>query len=77
MIGADKGGLHEALHGDQATYKYARQISDILGIGDAMIDNPALTEDEWDAAVAKIRAMPPERQRQVLAILRTFDVDDT
>lgn len=76
-VGADKGGLHEVLHGDQATYKYARQISEILGIGDAMVNNPQLTDDEWDVAVRRIKALSVERQRQALAILRTFDVDDT
>ena len=76
MIGADKGGLHTMLYSDQATYKYAQQINDVLGIADAMVDNPALTEDEWASAVRLMRDMPEERQRQALAILRTFLIDD-
>lgn len=75
-VGADKGGLHDVLHGEQATYKYARQIADLLGIGDAMVVNPELTDDEWDVAVRRIRALSSDKQKQVLAILRTFDVDE-
>lgn len=78
IIGADKGGLHTALHGTQVSYRYARQISDVLRIGDAMVPNASLGTpvDELDAAVRRIRELTPERQRQALAILRTFDVDD-
>jgi len=78
MIGADKGGLHDALHGTQASYKYARRISEILGIGDAMVANPELSvsADEWEQAVRLMRAASPEQQRKALAILRTLLLDD-
>jgi hypothetical protein len=41
-----------------------------------MVNNPQLTESEWDGTIRKIKALPDERQEQLLAIIRTFFVDD-
>lgn len=75
MVKADKGGLKTMLDGDQASYKYARQISDLLGIPDAMTANPELTQngvgaDEWAEAVARARTLPPDEQRRALRMFR-------
>lgn len=76
LIGADKGGLHKMLTSKQDTYKYARQISDVLSLGDAMVENPEITEDEWDHVVRAMRGKPLEQQRQAIRVLRTLALDE-
>lgn len=76
-IGADKSGLNKMLVGDQPSYKYAKQICEVLGIDEPMVPNPAIVEDdEWDRAVAAARALPLEQQRKFLRALKALVFDD-
>lgn len=74
MIRADKGGLTRMLDGDQETYKYARQISELLGIPDAQVANPELdadvNEDEWAQLAARVRTLPDDVQRRAIRMIR-------
>lgn len=73
MIGADKSGLTKMLTGDQPSYKYTRQICDVLGIDEPMIANPAIVEeDEWNRTVAAAKALPPDQQRRLLKALKAL-----
>lgn len=71
-VGADKGGLHTMLHGEQTTSKFSDRICQVLHIDPPMISNPEITEDEWDRAVSYMRGLPREQQEQALSILKTF-----
>lgn len=74
MIKADKGGLTRMLDSHQDTYKYAKQVSELLGIPYAKVDNPELTDgvtaDEWDAIVATIKKLPEDEQRRLLRVFQ-------
>jgi hypothetical protein len=74
MIKADKGGLSRMLDSAQESYKYAKQISDLLNIPHAMIANPELTDgaeiDEWSIYVARVKALPEARQKKYLRMLQ-------
>lgn len=72
MIGADKAGLSTMLKTDQRTYRYAREICDVLGIEEAMVANPAVEPDELERAVEILRKLPFKEQRQALAILEAL-----
>lgn len=74
MIKADKGGLTRMLDSHQDTYKYAKQVSEVLGIPYAKVDNPELTDgvtaDEWDTIVATIKKLPEDEQRRLLRVFQ-------
>ena len=80
MIKADPGGLGRMLDGTQETYKYAKQISDLLGIPSAQVDNPELTDgvqdDEWSVAVARAKSLPQSEQRRLLRMFQAALKDD-
>lgn len=70
MVGADKSGMLRMLDGEGSSYRYTRQICELLGVDEPMVENPAITQDEWDRAVALARSLPLEQQRRALRILR-------
>lgn len=69
-IGADKAGLGKMLDTEQPTYKYVRQICEVLHIDEPTIANPAIEADELSRAVAHVRSLPTDQQRRILRILR-------
>lgn len=74
MAKADKGGLNKMLDGAQASYKFARVVSELLNIPPAVVDNPDLADgvstDEWAVFVAEAKALPETEQRRLLRIAR-------
>jgi hypothetical protein len=73
MIGADKGGFQKMMETDQASYKYTRQICEVLPIEPAMINNPAIEPvgaDEWALTVAAVKALPDAEQHRLLRMLK-------
>lgn len=77
LVGSDKAGMHKMLLSDQPTSKFVRPVCVALGITEPMRPS-SISQDEWDQAVADMRALPRDRQEQALSILRTFiiPVDD-
>lgn len=80
-VGADKSGLNKMLLGDQASYKYTKQICDVLSIGKPYEENAAVSdaiiqEDEWERTVADARALSPDQQRRALRALKALVYDD-
>lgn len=72
MIRADKAGILRALSDGQHASKYVRPICVLLGIDEPMVENPSVTDDEWNRTVGEIRDLPPDRQRLALQVLKTF-----
>lgn len=75
LIRADPAGLNRVLDGDQGSYKYAKQISELLAIPPAQVDNPELSdgpiqEDEWSRTVAAAKSLPESEQRKLLRMFR-------
>jgi hypothetical protein len=80
-VGAHKTGMLRMLGSDQATYKYVRQICEVLDIPEPTKENSEISsvfveEDEWSAAVAAAKALPPDQQRRALRALKAL-VDET
>lgn len=72
-IGADKTGLLKMLKTEQATYRYVREICDMLHIEEAMIANPAVVpEEDIERLINELRQLPPRKQRRALAIIETL-----
>jgi hypothetical protein len=75
MVGASKTGLLKMLNTDQPTYKYTKQICDVLRIDLPMIANPSIPEiedDEWDRTVAAAKRLPIDEQRRFLRTLKAL-----
>lgn len=70
MIGADKGGLNVMLGTAQASYKFTKQICEVLGLELPMVENPAVEPDELDRTVADLRGLPPEEVADMLPQIR-------
>jgi len=72
-VGAHKTGLLKMLKTEQATYRFVREICDVLDIEPAMIANPAVEpEDAVERSIAALRELPPRKQRRALAILEAL-----
>lgn len=72
VIGAHKTGLLKMLKSEQGTYRYVREICDVLKIDEAMVPNPAVEPDEVERCIAELRQLPPKKQRRAVAILEAL-----
>lgn len=58
---------------EQPTYRYVREICDVLGIEEAMIANPSVEPSEdVERCIAALRQLPIKQQRRAVAVLEAL-----